>query len=130
MCIIFKLYQKQQSRSIFILDAHPLSSASESLRSLSWQPLSMRRHFHRCLIMHKCLNNNVNFKFDFKYSSDIHSYNTRNKQNLHLERVNKNWGKQAFSYHAANDWNNLPMELREIYQFKTFKIKLKKHLST
>ncbi len=38
-----------------ILDAHPLSSASESLRSLNWQPLSMHRHFHRCLIMHKCL---------------------------------------------------------------------------
>ena len=38
-----------------ILDAHPLSSASESLRSLNWQPLTTRRHFHRCLIMHKCL---------------------------------------------------------------------------
>jgi hypothetical protein len=35
-----------------ILDAHPLSSASESLRSLNWQPLTTRRHFHRCLIMH------------------------------------------------------------------------------
>ena len=72
----------------------------------------------------------VSFKFNFKYSSDIHSYNTRNKQNLHLECVNKNWGKQIFSYHAANDWNNLPMELREINQFKTFKIKLTNHLST
>jgi hypothetical protein len=27
-----------------------------------------------------------------------------------LERVKKNWGKQAFSYHAANDWNSLPVE--------------------
>jgi hypothetical protein len=70
-----------------ILDAHPLSSASESLRSLNWQPLTIRRHFHRCLIMHKCLNYDVDFKFNFKFSSDIHSYNTRNKQNIHLERV-------------------------------------------
>jgi hypothetical protein len=57
-----------------ILNAHPLSSASESLRSLNWQPLTTRRHFHRCLIMHKCLNNDIDFKFNFKFSSDIHSY--------------------------------------------------------
>ena len=112
-----------------ILDAHPLSSASESLRSLNWQPLTTRRHFHRCLIMHKCLNNDVDFKFYFKFSFDIHSYNTRNKQNIHLERVKKNWGKQAFSYHAANDWNSLPVEIRNIRQVKTFKTKLKKHLA-
>jgi hypothetical protein len=46
-----------------------------------------------------------------------------------MERVKKNWGKQAFSYHAANDWNSLPAWISGIY-FKTFKTKLKKHLST
>ena len=112
-----------------ILDAHPLSSASESLRSLNWQPLSTHRHFHHCLIMHKCLNNYIDFKFNFKFSSDIYIYNTRNKQNIHLECVKKNWGKQAFSYHAANDWNSLPVELQNIRQTKTFKTKLKKHVA-
>ena len=52
------------------------------------------------------------------------------KQNIHLERVKKNLGKQAFSYHAANDWNSLPVDIRNIYQIKTFKSKLKKHLAT
>ena len=112
-----------------ILDVHPLSSASESLQLLNWQPLWIRRHFHRCLIMHKCLNNNVDFKFNFQYSSDIHSYNTRSKQNLHLKHVKRNWGKQAFTYHAANDWNSLPVELQEIELFTSFKIKLKNHLT-
>jgi hypothetical protein len=32
-----------------------------------------------------------------------------------LERVKKNWGKQAFNYHAANDWNSLPMWNSRIY---------------
>ena len=32
-----------------ILDAHPLSSASKSLQLLNWQPLSICRHFRRCL---------------------------------------------------------------------------------
>jgi hypothetical protein len=55
-----------------------------------------------------------------QYSSD--SYNTRNKQNLHLERVEKNWDKQKFGYHAVNDWNSLPVELRETEQFASSKI--------
>ena len=112
-----------------ILDAHPLSSASESLQLLNWQPLSTRRHFHRCLMMYRCLNNIVDFKLNFQYLSDIHSYNTRNKQNLHLDHDKRNWGKQAFTYHAANDWNSLPVELRQIELFTSFKIKLKKHLT-
>jgi hypothetical protein len=43
--------------------------------------------------------------------------------------VKKNWGKQAFRYHAANDWNSLPVKLQNIRQTKTFKTKLKKHLA-
>ena len=106
------------------------ASASESLRSLNWQPLTTRRHFHRCLIMHKCLNNDIDFKFNFKFFSDM-STTLDCKQNIHLERVmKKNWGKQAFSYHAANDWNSLPVEIRNIHQIKTFKTELKKHLAT
>jgi hypothetical protein len=44
--------------------------------------------------------------YALKYSTDIHNYNTRNKQNLHLERVEKNWDKQTFGCHAINDWNS------------------------
>jgi hypothetical protein len=32
-----------------------------------------------------------------------------------MERVKKNWGKQALSYYAANDWNSR-MDLRMIHQ--------------
>jgi hypothetical protein len=31
------------------------------------------------------------------------AYNTRKKQNLHLERVEKNWDKQTFGCHVVND---------------------------
>jgi hypothetical protein len=114
-----------------ILNAHPLSSASESLRLLNWQPLTTRRHLHRYLIMHKCLNNDIDFKFNFTSSPLTSTATTLDcKQNIHLERVKKNWGKQAFSYHAANDWNSLPVEIRNIHQIKTFKTELKKHLAT
>ena len=79
--------QVLHNRTVKIIpDAHPLSSASESLQLLNWQQLSIRRHFHRSYHAYKCLN-----------SFDMHSYNTRNKQNLHLKHIKKNWRKQAFT---------------------------------
>ena len=50
------------------------------------------------------------------------AYNTRKKQNLHLERVEKNWDKQTFGCHVVNDWNSLTVELGETEQFASSKI--------
>jgi hypothetical protein len=65
----------------------------------------------------------------------ITAHTRRNKQNLQL--VKRNWGKQAFSYHvahgvgwkkasyhAAKDWNSVPIDIRDTEQFTTFKNKL------
>ena len=79
-----------------IRDAHPLSSASESLRSLNWQPLTTRRHFHRCLIMHNCLNNYIDFKFNFKFSSDIHSYNRHSATMLPTTGIVCLWNSRIY----------------------------------
>ena len=49
-----------------VRDHHPLSSATAALSSLNWPTLSIRRHFHRCLIMLKCLNKAVDFDFNFQ----------------------------------------------------------------
>ena len=35
------------------------------------------------------------------FNNMIHSYDTRNKNNLHLPHIRTNWGKQRFSFHAA-----------------------------
>ena len=80
--------------------------------------------------MHKCLNNGVGFDFNFKYVADVHNYNTHNKQNLYLQRVSKNWGKQSFTCHGGQDWNTLPKELSETNSFLLLKSKLDKVLNT
>ena len=77
-----------------ILDWQPRSSATEALRTLNWHPLVVRRQFH------------------LKYISDVHSYNTRNKQNLYLQKVNRNYGKHTFTCRGATDWNMLPTDVR------------------
>ena len=70
--------------------------------------------------MYKCLNKPVNFDFNFKHVADVHNYNTRNRQNLYLQRTNRNWDKQTFTYHGTQEWNALPKELRETKTFLLF----------
>ena len=112
-----------------ILDWQPRSSATEALRTLNWHPLVVRRQFHRCIMMYNCLHRELDFDFNIKYISDMHSYNTRNKQNLYLQKVNRNYGKHTFTYRGATDWNMLPTDVRNATDLRTFKLKLKKLLS-
>ena len=46
----------------------------------------------------------------FSRNSDIHSYNTRGRRNIHLHvnRINSKSGIRSFLYAAANFVNNLP----------------------
>ena len=41
-----------------------------------------------------------------------HSYNTRNKTNLKIPSVKRNWGKQGTGYHAVSDFNSLDKTIR------------------
>ena len=111
------------------MDWQPRCSATEALRTLNWHPLVVRRQFHRCIMMYKCLHGELDFDLNIKYISDVHSYNTRNKQNLYLQKVNRNYGKHTFTYRGATDWNMLPTDVRNATDLRTFKLKLKKLLS-
>ena len=53
--------------------------------------------------------------------SDIHNYNTRNKDMLRLLRVTRNWVKQRGCHHSIKDWNKLDRETRNALNIATFK---------
>ena len=90
-----------------LLNLSPRSSSTEALDRLDLKTLSKRRHFHRCVMMHKYLSGKIVFNFDIRRNSIFHSYQTRGSNDLHLPRVRTNWGKQTFIYQASKDWNNL-----------------------
>ena len=110
-----------------ILDLPPWNSASDALKTLNITPLSDRRFLHRCTMVYKCLSNSFDFKLTF--NNMIHSYDTRNKNNLHLSRIRTNWGKQRFSFRAAKDWNSLDIKTRELPSLSRFKSRLKNIIS-
>ena len=62
----------------------------------------------------RCLNQIVDFDFNFKHTTVIHSYNTRERDNpQHPPTPKTNWGKQKLPYQAASDFNNLSLEIKE-----------------
>ena len=117
--------QVQQNKAAkLIIDAPPMSSASEALAALNWKPLSHRRYVHRCILIFKCINNLINYDFNLTFNSNIHAHNTRSKSHLHLPRVKTNWGKQKLSYQASKDFNSLDLEICDSVSLSSFKSKL------
>ena len=109
-----------------ILDAPPLSSATEALKLLNWTPLGMRRHKHRCIFIFKCINALIDFDFKLTTNNNIHSHNTRTSKNLHLPKANTNWEKQKPTCQASNDFNNLNNKIKTTDSLPKFKTFLKK----
>ena len=62
--------------------------------------------------VYKCLNGLINHELTL-VTQHLHNYNTRNKVNLRLLCVERNWGKQRTAYHAVNDFNSLSEMIRD-----------------
>ena len=110
-----------------ILDLPPLSSATEALATLHWSTLSSRRYKHRCIFIYKCTNGLIDFDFNLTTNSRIHSHSTRSCNNLHLPKVNTNWGKHKPTYLASKDFNNLDVSVRNTDSLSQFKSLLRSH---
>ena len=111
--LINHLQVLQHNAARLILDLPRESSATEALHILEWKPLSLRRKYHRCTSMFKCLNQLVDFDFKLVKNSRRHSYRTRQINDYHLFRPPTNWGKQQFAYHAVSKWNSLSNKLKQ-----------------
>jgi len=61
--------------------------------------------------------------FYFKQYNSQH--NTREKENLHLTSVSKDFGKRSVRYKASKLWNQLPLSLKDYCSVKQFGSKLK-----
>ena len=77
-------YVHLQRKHIFTSSGH----------KLKWVDLERRRFYHRCIHIYKCVNGLTQHSLDIVKKSEIHSYNTRNKDTLKLPKVRRNWGKQ------------------------------------
>ena len=114
----------QNNAARLILDFPARASGTQALELLKWQPLHLRRFYHRCLMVFKYKNGNVDFNFGVKKNNELHGYSTRRRNDYHLPKVSTNWGKQMFKYCALNDWNSLELGIRESSSLFSFKSKM------
>jgi len=59
----------------------------------------------------------------------IHTYNTRNRSNFHLDSVNTPFGKRSLKFKGTMLWNSLPASLREPMSRAKFKKLIKSYLT-
>ena len=63
----------------------------------------------------------------FMTNHDIHNYNTRNAYLLHKKRSRTNYNKHTFANKGIDEWNNFPLQYKEIRSFSILKTKIKKY---
>ena len=93
---------------------------------LNMQPFLLLLSHTELLVFNILCKTNEEVRCFFKMPSDFknydgslvvtlqeqHSYNTRNKANLKIPSVKRNWGKQRTGYHAVSDFNSLDKTIR------------------
>ena len=92
LVLMDELQVLQNKAAKIILDRPLQSSATEAMSALNI-----------CVHIWKCVNGYTKHCLDIRRCSQIHSYNTRNKDTIRLPKVKRNWGKQRTNYQALKD---------------------------
>ena len=83
-----------------------------------------------CCLVKKCLNKTVCINFNDYFEINNHTVNTRNSRHLlRLPKVKLEVAKQSFYFSGAKVYNELPLNIREIESFTSFKRELRKHFN-
>ena len=107
-----------------ILGLPYFSSASNAITKLGWISLDRRRSRHRVNFVYKCINGLTDYDFNPIFNKSVHSYNTRNKENIRKPLSRRRWGRWTVLSHASDDWNKVEPSKRAIKEFHIFKKEL------
>jgi len=83
-------------------------------------PLHLLHKFNILLLMHIYVYHRnklpvvVVFSTYFEENKVIHKYNTRQKDDFHIDAIKTDIGKRSIKYKGSKLWNDLPAELKEM----------------
>ena len=98
----------------------PAENTHQKNVNLCWKSL-----VHHCVFVFKYVNAIIEFKFDTRRISDIHSYNTGGKSNFYLSGARLNYGNQGLFYQRITEWKSLDKLIRNMLSLLFFKQALK-----
>ena len=111
--------------------AFEVIQASKIKDSLIRPTLSVNQifQFDRSVLMCKIINKICPESLHdiFAERSSISKYDTRNKTDLHIPRLNLDFSKKSFNYTGLKSWNSIPTHIRESGTITRFKNGLKSH---
>ena len=86
-------------------------------------------YFDRSVQMFKIINKICPESLHGKFAerSSTSKYNTRNKTDLQIPRLNLDYSRKSFHYTGLKTWNAIPTQLRESDTLTQFKNGLKNH---
>ena len=68
------------------------------------------------------------FQNYFTTNSNVHTYATRSRSNIHMNRHSTTYGQRCLKYKGAYLWNNLPERLKMQASVNELKVLLRQHL--
>jgi hypothetical protein len=96
-------------------------------------PIPLLHEFKLLLLVHKFTYDNLNMPVAlrnyFSTNSNIHSHNTRQRMNYHLQISKTSFGLRCFDKKAAKLWNELPECIKNINSTKLFKSRLLSYMT-
>ena len=66
----------QNDAARLMLDFFAQASRTQALELLKWQPLHLRRFYHRCLAVFKAVNGDLDFNFGLRRNIEFHEYSS------------------------------------------------------
>ena len=122
--------QRLQNRGgrVILLTDNCNSSASVRAK-LNWSTLQQRRKYNKAILTYKCLNNQLEgLDTNYLRHSEIHSYNTRNKDKFVLPKPRSEYMKRTFKYTSITLWNTLSKNIQNSDSVSSFKRQISKIL--
>ena len=112
--------QNRAGRVILSVDNYTPSALVRG--KLNWSTLQQRRNYDKAILMYKCLNNQLEGQ-DTNYlrHSEIHNYNTRQKDNFIFLKPRTEYLKRTFKYTSIALWNSLPKTIQNSDSIASFK---------
>ena len=92
--------------------------------------IEKKHHFTVGIFMFKYINVELPDAFDsmFSYRHEIHDYNTRGANQLHMEQFPTNIGLKGMRYYGVKLWNNVFLNFTDVNSICSFKARFKNML--
>ena len=133
---IRRLQILQNRAAKLVLRLQHRDSSTKALKKLHWLPVRCRVNFKIACIVYKCLNDGDSPEYlkqmlQIRNSNyNIRSISTEAKTLVVPSVKRKTFASRSFAVSGPEVWNSLPVSIRNICDFKSFKRKLKTHYFT